>query len=376
MSLISWAFKSQAELSNSEIPEIFPLALESAVFVKADILNTYVKILTDVAERTHGLKEDQEPLLWDSAVQTKTNEGLISLLACAMADKKDLFLVYNPSVGIIRKATQEEEQKIRDDYAKLGESKVGVYVSFRGYRRTDMLEIYSSFEYCVLGNLNKTLNVAKSVQFKIGDLRKSVSLADSGIAREQARSIAEAMRRGNDVLLDATDSVTTATPDTAPAEKAIAFLDAKRAFILGLPLSYVVGEQTAGIGSTGEADMRAVERGLRQYFVSIIRPIFEELFKVTVEFKSQDFRQMNTALEVARTFDLVSDDYISRESKQQIIARVFDLDPDKEKKALAREEAEDERERRDNPPPVFNPAGNGVQLGQQNQSQPGQGGNS
>lgn len=368
--LFSWAFKSNKELGESEIQEIFPLALAKLEFMRADILSTYVKILTDVAERCHGLKEEQEPLLWDSCVQSEAPEGLISLIAAAMTDKRELFIVYVPSVKIIRKATREEETKIREDYKKSGESKTGVYVSFKGYRRTEMLEIYSGFEYCVLASLNKTLNVAKSVQFKIGDLRKSVGLNDAAIAKEQAKSIAEAMRKGNDVLLDASDSVTTATPDTAPTEKAMTFLAAKKAFHLGLPLSYVEGEQTPGIGSTGEADMRAVERGLRQYFVSIIRPVFEAVFGVEVEFKTQDFRQMTTALEVLKTFDLVSDDNLSRDSKQAIVARVFDLDPDKEQKQIEADAKEAEKEAAKNPPPAPNPikppgaaqgaAGNGV----------------
>jgi hypothetical protein len=374
MNIFSWAFKTNAELGNAEIPAIFPLALKSDIFVKADILNTYSKILTDVAERLHGLSEEQEPLLWDSCVQSSANEGLITLLATAMAAKSELFIVYVPSSQIVRKATREEEEKIRKEYKEKAESKTGVYVSFKGYRRTDMLEIYSSFEYCVLASLNKTLNVAKSVQFKINDLRSSVSLNDSGVAREQAKSIAEAMRNGNDVLLDAKDSVESATPDTSPTEKAITFLDGKRAFVLGLPLSYVVGEQTPGIGSTGEADMRAVERGLRQYFVSIIRPVLEAVFKVEVEFKSQDFRQMTTALEVLKTFDLVSDDNLSRQSKQEIVARVFDLDPDKEEKQLEADAKEAEKEAAlaaKNKPPVQAvpaqpnggqvPAANGVQ---------------
>ncbi len=340
MSMFSWAFKSNKELSDAEIPALFTLPLAADVFIKSDILNTYSKILTDVAERSHGLSETQEPLLWDSCVQTKTNEGLITLLAEAMTHKRDLFLVYSKSVGVIRKATADEERQIKADYEKTGESPLGVFISFKGYRRTEMLQIYSSFEYCVLASLNKTLNVAKSVQFKISDLRQSVSLADAGIAKEQAKSIAEAMRNGNDVLLDAKDAVTTATPDMSATEKAMQFLAAKKAFILGLPLSYVEGEQTPGIGSTGEADMRAVERGLRQYFVSIIQPVFKVVFGVECEFKSQDFRQMTTALETLKAFELTSDDYLSKESKRNVTARVFDLDPEKEKKALETEQKE------------------------------------
>jgi hypothetical protein len=285
-------------------------------------------------ERPHGLSEKQTPVLWDSCVQSEASSGLITLLAEAMTKKTELFLVYLPGTGVLRKATLEEQEKIRADYKERAESKLGVFVSFKNYRRTDMLEIYSSFEYCVLSSLNKSLNLAKAVQIKINDLRTSVSLADSAVAKAQAKSIAQSLKNGNDILLDGKDEVVTATIDTAPTEKAIGFLDAKRAFILGLPLAYVTGEQTGGIGSTGEADMRAVERGLKQYFESVLKPVLKALFGVDTEFKSQDFREMNTALETLKTFDLVSEEYLSSEAKKEVLARLFDLDPKEEEKNL------------------------------------------
>ncbi len=352
MSIFSWAFKSNAELGNSEIQSLFSLGISCEEFVKADMLQTYVKILTDVAERTHGLKDEQEPLLWDSAVQTNANEGLITLLAGAMVEKSELFLVYAQSVKVIRKATAAEETEIRADYKAKGESGTGVFISFKNYWRSDLLKLYSSLEHAVLASLNKTVNVAKSIQLKISDLRSSVSLNDSGIAREQAKSIAQAMRNGNDILIDAKDSVETAKPDTAPTEKAISFLDSKRAFVLGLPLAYVVGEQTGGIGATGEADMRAVERGLRQYFVSIIRPVFEVIFDEDVEFKTQDFRQITSALEVLKMFDLTSEQNLSSKTKQNITARVFDVDPEKEAKLIEEDAKAAELEKKNNPPPA------------------------
>jgi hypothetical protein len=353
MSMFSWAFKSNAELSDSEIQEIFPLALQSDLFIRSDILNTYTKILTDTMERTHGLDEKQEPLLWDSCVQSEANHGLISMLALAMTRKLELFLVYLPSVQLLRKATFDEQEKIREDYKKSGESKTGVYISFQRYHRTDMLEIYSSFEYCVLASLNKTLNASKALQIKVSDLRSSVSLADSGVAKDQARSIAKALKNGNDVLLDVKDMIETAKLDTSPAQKSIDFMDAKRAYILGLPLSYINSEQTPGIGSTGEADMRAVERGLKQYFNSVLRPVLKAVFGADTEFRSQDFREMATALEAAKTFDLVSNETISSQAKQEIIARLFDLDPEEEQKNLEADAKQAELDKKNNPPPTF-----------------------
>jgi hypothetical protein len=344
-------FFNKAIDSNEELPDIFPLNVVQKDFTKMDILSTYTKILTDTIERTFGIPKQYENLLWDNCVQTEANDGLITLLASAMTDQRDLYLIYKPSVKVLRKATEKEEAQIRADYKEKGESETGVYISFRKYRRTEMLLIYSSFEYCVLGSLNKTLNISKAVQIKINDLRASVSLNDSEVAKAQGKSIASALSKGKDVMIDSKDEITSANPDTSSTEKAIGFLDAKRAFILSLPISYISGLQTAGIGSTGEADTKAIERGLKQYFVSIIQPVLKSLFGIETKFKSQDFRQMNTALEVLKTFDLVSEDNMSKEAKQEIVARVFELDPNEEKANIEKESQETEQNNQDNQPP-------------------------
>lgn len=339
-------FKKSLTSSSAAIEQIFPLQLNLPDFARSDILATYNKILTDTLERTHGIPKDLEPLLWDSYVQSESADGLVTLLVDAMAAKADLFIVYLPSVKVLRQATTEEKSKILEDYKKMGESKNGVYISFKHYRKTDMLNIYTALEYCVIASLHKNVNLSKAVQFKMHELRSSVSLADSSIAVEQAKSIADALRNGQDVLLDSQDLIQTATPDIGPTEKAIGFLDSKRAFILGLPQAYVSGIQTSGIGSTGEADMRAVERGLKQYFVTIIEPVLNAIFDIEVEFKSQDFRQMTSALETLKTFDLVSDENLSQKSKREILARIFDIDLEDELKALE----EEEKEREENAP--------------------------
>lgn len=342
-------FFKAASGTNDELPDIFPLSVLSVDFIKSDIVSTYIKILTDCIERTHGLDSSLEPLMWDNCVQSDSSDGLITMLATAMAEQKELFIVYVPSVKIVRKATMAEETTIKKDYKEKGESKSGVYISFKKYRRTEMMNIYSSFEYCVLGSLNKTLNISKAVQIKINDLRGSVSMVDSEIAAAQGRSIAKSLSCGKDIMIDAKDEIATATPDTSSTEKAIGFLDAKKAFILSLPISYVSGLQTPGIGSTGEADMRAVERGLKQYFVSIVRPVIESLFGKKVTFKSQDFRQVTTALEVLKTFELIDDESLSATTKKSIIARVLEIDPKEEENNLAKEEKERSKET----PPVI-----------------------
>lgn len=317
---------------DSELPEIFPFAIKNADFIRTDLVTTYTKILTDAMDRVHGLSADHESVLWDSCVQTEASKGLITLLAEAMTDTAELFLVYARGVGVLRKATNAEMEQIRRDYKSTGQSTIGVFVSFKGYRRTEMLKIYSGFEYCVVSSLNKNLNVSRALQFKISKLRSTVSLQDAAVARAQAKTIAGALGAGRDVMLDAEDTIESAQPDTTASEKSILFLDAKRCFYLGLPLSYVNGEQTPGIGSTGEADARAVERGLKQYYLSILEPVLKAAFGVVTEFRSQDFRQVSASIEVLKGLDLTTSEFMSTSAKRELVQRVFGLDPEKEKK--------------------------------------------
>ena len=338
---MSWFRFLSRTSQTSELPDIYPFTVRAEDFLRSDISATYSKILTDTLERTFGIPEKVQPLLWDNCVQSEANNGLVSLLCEAMVKKSDLFLVYKSDVNVLRVATNPEQQQIQKDYKDKGESTAGVYVSFKNYKPTDMLRIYSALEYSILASLHKSVNLSKAVQLKMADLRASVSLADAGIATAQAQALATALAAGRDVFMDARDIITTATPDISPTEKAIAFLDGKRAFILNLPLAYISGLQTGGIGASGEADMRAIERGLKQFYFSIIKPVVEVVFSCQTKFKSQDTRMITSALETLKTFELVADnEFVSKESMRLIVARMLDIDPDEDQKRLEKEERE------------------------------------
>jgi hypothetical protein len=326
MSLIdAFKFKTCGSL-NANLPVIYPMNLKYEFFVNSDLITIYSKILTDCIERIQGIPEKFQSSLWDNCLENEAKKGLITLLAEAMVEKRELYLIYNKGVNVLRKATQNESQQIKLDYEQKGESALGIYVSFEQYSRTDMLKFYSGMEYSVLNSLNKTVNLAAAIQFKMSKMRESVGAVDSATIITQAGSIAHALKEGHDVVIDGEDKIETSKPEMESTKQAIAFLDAKRSFYLNMPLSYINGEQTPGIGSTGEADTKATERGLKHYFVSILKPIFKALFGVETSFKSNDFRQITAALDAIQTFELVGVDLISKENKQLIVKKLLDLE--------------------------------------------------
>lgn len=329
MSMAEWFGFKIGGVDSAELPDIFPLDVNKDVFIKADVMNIYSKILTDVIERTHGMTEEQTSLLWDNCLASESSEGLITLLARAMTDKQDLFIVYDGSLKVLRKANGIEAENIRRDYKERGESEVGVYVSFRNYTRSDMIKLYSALEYCSVSSLNKSMNLSKTIQFKMNDMRASTGAFDKSEVVEQAKIVAKSMGEGKDVLIDAKDIIETAKPDLTSTKESISFIDQKRSLYLGLPSAYINGIQTGGLGTTGENDTKAIERGLKQYFLSIIKPVVDSLFKIKAQYKSQDFRQVSQGLEALKTFELVTDDLISAENKKKVVDILFDFETKK-----------------------------------------------
>jgi len=328
MSVATWLGFSIGTDSSPELPNIFPLPIAKLAFIETDVINIFSKILTDVVERTAGLTKDQAPLLWDNCLKSESNDGLITMLAKAMSGKQDLFLVYDAALKVVRRATSQEQAQIKKDYETSAESSVGLFISFKNYYRTDMIKLYAALEYCTIGSLNKSMNLSNALQFKMDSLRATTGLSDSAAVKAQALAIATALGLGKDVLLDGKDVIDTAKPDLTTVKESIMFLDSKRAFYLGLPTAYINGEQTGGLGTSGENDTKAIERGLKNYYFAIIKPVVEALFGINLTYKTQDFRQIAQALEAVKTFDLVSENYITWENKKRIVEGLLDIDED------------------------------------------------
>ena len=106
---LSEFFGWTAGAESTELPDIFPIPIAASDFIKTDIVSLYAMILTDVLERTHGLSDDQAELMFDNCVMSNSSDGLITLLAKAMAEKQDLFLVYEKAVGVIRKLPDKRQ---------------------------------------------------------------------------------------------------------------------------------------------------------------------------------------------------------------------------------------------------------------------------
>lgn len=325
-------------VTSEEMPILFELGIRQADFVNIDTVVIYSKILTDVFTRSVGLTEDHEVTLWDNCLASESAEGLITRIAKAMNEKSELILKYDPATKLLFVPKNEEVSAIKAAYEKpVGEDgkaielpKNVVYISFKNAHRADLVRTYSALEYCTVAALNKAMNVAKAIQFKLDNLRASTSSIDSNDVKAQAVKIANGLKEGKDVMLDAKDILDMLKPDLEATKAGMELINQKRSFYLGMPASYITGILNSGLGDSGKADSKAIERGLRVYFYSIARPVCKALFGVNLEFKSEDFDLIDTALNVLRTFESTSNEFLSKENKTIIVNRAFGLGDDEE----------------------------------------------
>lgn len=323
LNAIGWS--SSPQTSSYELPDIFPFPIKQSDFVEIDVENIYARILTDVFERTQGIPDNKIKLLFDNCVASEKPDGLITMLSKAMLHRKELFLVYIEGLDLIREADTNEKEQIRKDYAKNNKSSAGVYISFKNYKKSDMVKLYSALDYLTISSLYKSMNISKAVQLKFSDLRKSVGAFDKAQILAQAKEIATALQNGKDVAMDGMDKVESASPDLTATNSAMEFISQKLSFYLGMPASWITGLANKGLGDTGEGDAKAVERGLKAYFFPIVKPVSEALFGVTLTFKTEDFYGLNTATQTLTTFEATSEQFLSAENKTGIINKLFGL---------------------------------------------------
>jgi hypothetical protein len=319
-----WLFSGPKD-TETELPEIYPMPILQSSFVEIDVRNTYARILTDALERTDGIPEEKQNLLWDNCLASEVQDGLVTLLAKAMTAKTDLFLVYVPAVNVLRKATAEETKQIRADYDKEGKSSTGIFITFKNYTRTDLVRFYSQMEYCTVAGLWKSSNISSAIQLKMSDLRSSTGLGDSGDVKAQAVALAAGLAKGRAVLIDGKDTIETATPDLTATNSAMEFISQKRSLYLGMPATYLLGDQSGGLGDSGKADSKAIDRGLKAYYFSIAKPVIEGLFEIKTTFKAEDFDGLDSALNMLKTFEITSDEYLSKDNKTELINKGFGL---------------------------------------------------
>ena len=305
----------------TDLASPYKLTVNEKNFVDFQTALLYQKILKRCYAKSNGFPDEAALNLWDSVELSNAQYGTISLISNAMTDKKELILV-NDS-GIIRVATYQEAEAIKKDYAEGKTSQKGVYMNFRKYTMTDIIKIYMSLIYDIMGGAKTNLGLAKALQIKIADLRKTVATSSSEDAVAQVKKIVKALKEGKSVGIDAGDSIVTTELQTTPIVDGLKLVYGCLASLLGVSTSFICGELTSGMAVTGEADVNANEDGIKDFFNSVFKPIHEKLFDIKLTFKTDNWRKVKEFSSIIPYIE--SSMYLDEAKKKELINSTFEV---------------------------------------------------
>lgn len=274
----------------TDLPAPYRLTVDEAAFLNFKVKWLYEKILKRCYALSAGLDEDKARALFDSVELGDATVGLIGLVARALTDKTELILVND--AGIVRVAEFNEAEEIKKDYAARGRSEKGVYLNFAKYTLTDILKCYMALIFEILKAERVNVGLAQALQVKINRMRETISTSNADDPMKQAKNIVDALKGGKSVAIDAGDVIQTTDLQTQAVKDALLMVYGMLASDLGVSLSFVCGELTSGLSVSGEANANFDESGIRDFFITVFKPIVDKLFGVSLRFKTDNWRKV------------------------------------------------------------------------------------
>lgn len=285
----------------------YKLGLDEIRFINSRTQVLYEKILKRCYHKTIGLDDTDGHIsssIFLSVEYGADQNGTIPLVAKAMTQMRKIYLVYDEKVGLVRIANLEEQQEIQKHYAEfqntmsiLNNGRRGMILDFGKYELTRLIKCYMSLLYAVLDSANTQVNLARSLQIKIDKLRENISVLTSDDAIKQANQINDALKSGNSILLAKLDEVIQTAINSDSTAKAIEIFNTALASDLGLSLSFVSGALTSGMSATGDADINYEDAGIKDFWVTVWKPICAKLYgKENVKYKTDRWRSLEAKL--------------------------------------------------------------------------------
>lgn len=288
-----WGNRKQTENDVINLPEVFCLKLGLDDFIKEKALSFYEALLTQCYLRSENFPDDKATTLWNryNMVDPILSKGVISLLATALVEKRTMAIAYDKATNVAYEALGEKYTKIYEDYEKRLKSDDGIFVNFALYYKTDLLIVYLALLFNALKASGVQLGLAQALKFKAAELRTTQANNSSAEWKTQGNAIVSALKEGRPVLIDKEDDIELTKLDISPVKNAIEFYAQLIAGEFNLTTSFVTGILTNGMNSTGEAELEFNENGIKTFFMSIFKPNVDELLKININFKTDNYRQ-------------------------------------------------------------------------------------
>lgn len=311
---------------SSDLVAPWCLDLDRMEFVRLKVFSLMQKIFTDCYRYSTKIKnKDKENALFDSLIYVKAQYGLISKLAWMIASCSKEYLVFDH--GIIREAEYKEKEKIDDDYKRGMTYKYGIILDFSKYAIGKLLSHYFHQIYTIEQANNNSISLGGSIQYKVKNYRAKIGYveSDSDDIKGQASEVIKYARDGKPIVIDAEDLL-----EQTDAGKNVSVADSSRercyrelAAAIGAPVSYITGddEVTTGSGASYERLDARAEDMIKNFWLTVFKPVVESLLGEKIEFQSQKWMTIKENLGSISMIESL--DSIPNEIKASVIRKLI-----------------------------------------------------
>jgi hypothetical protein len=315
---MNFSFLSQAQSTEYtfNLGISFNMNISKGKFVESYAKDLYKKILVDCMNKTNNLDEKIEKVCFDNVLSSENQKGLISYIADGLYDCSKITLFYYREQDIIsdRELTENIENQ-------------GVKLDFSENYKNEVLKIYIGMIYDVLSNFATALNVSKSLNYKIQDLRILIDKGTIKDVEKQSIKIVEAIKKGESVAIDKGDEISISSFDIAPAKNAIEEINKLIAGLIGLPLSYVSGELSTVIASSSNNESVAINRGIKNYWTSIFAPCVSQIFGKNISFQKDILTTLTNSIQVLQFLEMT--ELIDEKQKKILVNDILEIKNEK-----------------------------------------------
>lgn len=287
----------------------FCLKIKETEFIQLKTRALYERILKRCYHKTGDInKEESNQIalsMFMSIEFSNKNNGTIPLVARAMESNQRIALVYDSNLGLTRIANTKEQTLLMGAYnnnrnaiAEIEGGLRGMVLDFTNSSLTKLIKSYMAMIYAVMDSANTQVNLARSLQIKLNKLRESISVNSSPEAITAAKDINAGLKEGKSALLDSGDIIIQTAIDAKSIEDALNIFYSALASDLGLSVSFVSGVLTSGMSATGDADINYEENGIKDFWVSVWRPIMLKLYnQQNIKFLTDRWRLLQARMQ-------------------------------------------------------------------------------
>ncbi|MDR1498711.1 MAG: hypothetical protein LBS34_00280 [Rickettsiales bacterium] len=318
--MILFNLAKKNENQDDFIPLSFGLDIQERDYKRLFVKNIYSNIFEYLLTKTNFTRESEREMVFNlsfnNSEKTSQMNGLISILVNSLLDNNPVILRYNKSVNTIT------EENYNANNFSINDLKPNSCIADYSQKQSEvkLLSYYARTIYNTYKSIENKTRVSNAIVVIFERLSDKINFVERKSFVKQLKEFKRAVESGGLAYLDNAKL----QYGIADVNNEIKVQENNRENIanaLNLPLNFLFGTTTQGLGTRHEEDSLSLDRTMQKNFVSLWQPIIEKLFNIKISYAIDKYRLSETHksfLDWVETSGMVDE-----QSKKEITANIL-----------------------------------------------------